>query len=264
MTASRSGIRAVCGEMTSDSLRDLIDAKIFALQKKLGIKFNDPALLERAITHTSYSNEIKAPACANNERMEFVGDAVLKLVICDYLYRQYPNVREGDLTKVLSYVVSDVVLAAHAAEQCLDEAILLGKGEELTGGRKKVSILAASFESVIAAIYFDQGLPEAARFIIGKLGRQIVFAVGHKDKLNYKSLVQEFCVHKFGVSPTYRVTAEIGPPHDRVFEVEILIDDDVWGKGSGRSKRDAEQQAAKTAVEALEKQEGKTLSCSKA
>jgi len=264
LTAFWSRVRTVCGEMTSDSVRDLIDAKIFALQRKLGIKFNDPALLERAITHTSYSNEINAPSCANNERMEFVGDAVLKLVVCDYLYRQYPNVREGDLTKVLSYVVSDAVLAELAAEQCLNEAILLGKGEELTGGRKKVSILAASFESVIASIYFDQGLPEAARFIISKLSKQILFAVSHKDKLNYKSLVQEFCVRKFGVSPTYRVTAEIGPPHDRIFEVEILIDEKVWGKGSGRSKRDAEQQAAGMAVEELERQEGKTLSCSKA
>ncbi len=256
-------VRAVYGEMTSDSRRDLIDAKVFALQKKLGIKFNDPALLERSITHTSYSNEINAPACANNERMEFIGDAVLKLVVCDYLYRRYPNVREGNLTKVLSYVVSDVVLASHATEQCLGEAVLLGKGEEGTGGRQKVSILAASFESVIAAIYFDQGLPEAGRFIINKLGRQITFAVSHKDRLNFKSLVQEFCVHKFGVSPTYRVTAEIGPPHDRIFEVEILIDDKVWGMGSGRSKRDAEQRAARAAVEELEKLEGKALSCLK-
>jgi len=245
--------------MTSDSLRDLIDAKLFALQMKLGLKFNDPALLERAITHTSYSNEINASSCANNERMEFVGDAVLKLVVCDYLYRQYPSVREGDLTKVLSYVVSDAVLAAHAAEQCLNEAILLGKGEETTGGREKVSILAASFESVIAAIYLDQGLPEAARFIINKLGRQIVFAVRHKDRLNYKSLVQEFCVRKFGASPTYRVIAEVGPPHDRIFEVEMLIEDKVWGKGSGRSKRDAEQQAAGMAVAELEKLEGGSL-----
>ncbi|MBN1592685.1 MAG: ribonuclease III [Candidatus Coatesbacteria bacterium] len=227
------------------------------------MKFNDPAILERAITHTSYSNEINAPSCANNERMEFIGDAVLKLVVCDYLYRQYPNVREGNLTKVLSYVVSDAVLAEHAAEQCLDEAILLGKGEEMTGGRQKVSILAASFESVIAAIYFDQGLPEAARFIISKLGKQIGFAVNHKDRLNFKSLIQEYCVHKFGVSPAYRITAEIGPPHDRVFEVEILIEDKVWGTGSGRSKRDAEQRAARDAVAELEKLEGKSLTCLK-
>ena len=232
--------------------RDIIDAKVFAMQKKLGMKFNDPTLLERALTHTSYSNEINAPPCANNERMEFVGDAVLKLVMCDYLYRRYPNVREGDLTKVLSYVVSDVVLAEHAKSEFLNEALLLGKGEEMTGGRKKVSILAASFESIIAAIYLDQGLPEAGRFIIAKLKNQIEFAVAHKDRLNYKSLVQEFCVHKFGVSPSYRVTAEIGPPHDRVFEVELLIGDKVWGSGSGRTKRDAEQHAAKSAVQQLE------------
>lgn len=249
--------------MISDAERDVIDAKVFALQKKLGMKFKDPTLLERAITHTSYSNEIDASACANNERMEFVGDAVLKLVVCDYLYRQYPSVREGDLTKVLSYVVSDAVLAGHAKEEFLDEALLLGKGEEMTGGRKKVSILAAGLESVIAAIYFDQGLPEAARFVINRLGKEIRFAVAHKEKLNYKSLIQEYCVHRFGVSPTYRVTAEIGPPHDRVFEVEVLIDDTSWGQGSGRSKRDAEQMAAKAAVEELEKSEGKPLSCSK-
>ena len=253
----RMGFRSICGEMTSDAQRDIIDAKVFALQKKLGVKFNDPAILERAITHTSYSNEIGASACANNERMEFLGDAVLKLVICDYLYRRYPNVREGDLTKVLSYVVSDAVLAEHASAECLGEAILLGKGEEMTGGRRKTSILAATFETVIAAIYSDQGLPEAARFIISRLGKQITFAVNHKETLNYKSLVQEYCVHKFGVSPTYRVTAEIGPPHDRIFEVEILIEDEVWGKGSGRSKREAEQRAAKEAVGALKGSESK-------
>ena len=239
--------------------RDIIDAKLFALQTKLGIKFNDPSLLERAITHTSYSNEIDAPAYANNERMEFVGDAVLKLVVSDHLYREYPKIREGDLTKVLSYVVSDVVLAQYAKKICLDEAVLLGRGEEMTGGRQKVSILAATFESVIAAIYFDQGLPEAARFIIKELGERITFAVEHKDRLNYKSLIQEYCVHKFGVSPSYRVTAEIGPPHDRTFSVEILIEDKVWGRGTGRCKRDAEQQAAKMAVEALEKLEGKPI-----
>ena len=210
------------------------------LEEAIGYVFKDRSLILTALTHSSYSNEIKINRCENYERQEFLGDAVLELVSSDHLYREHPDMPEGELTKLRAAMVCEPALARCARAFALDEYIRLGRGEESTGGRSKESIISDVLEALIGGIYLDGGF-EAARAFIFR------FVMNHEDEslLYYdaKSKLQELA-QASGKTVTYEVTDESGPDHAKVFTVECLVDGTVLASGSGRNKKSAQQKAA--------------------
>ena len=226
---------------------------LMGLEKKLGWHFADIALLDNALTHRSFVNENVALACRDNERLEFLGDAVLELTVSDMLMRKFPDHTEGQLSKLRASVVNELPLAELARRFGIGEHLLLGKGEEASGGRMKSSLLANAFESVIAAMYLDGGFHQTVVFI-GRLFEPLI----EKGELSsiyrdYKTAVQEMSQVRFREMPRYMVICETGPDHDKRFETNLLIGERVIATGSGRSKKEAEQQAAKLALEELRK-----------
>ena len=221
------------------------------LQKKLSYYFINIDLLLEAITHKSYVNENPDLNYKDNERLEFLGDAVLDLSISSYLVENFPHYQEGELSKIKSMMVSEASLAKIAAELDLGEYLLLGKGEEHTGGRKKESLLANALEAVIAAIYLDGGLPAADGFIRMVFVAQIQTITREGISLDYKTDLQEYCQGHDLELPSYRVSKEMGPDHKKTFEVELLIDGEVLGLGIGKNKKEAEQRAAKETLKYL-------------
>jgi ribonuclease-3 len=214
------------------------------LEQALGIRFRDPDLGQTALTHRSFAFEQGVQA--TNERLEFLGDAVLGLVITDLAYRSFPHLSEGELAKLRASVVNMSVLAEVAAELGLGQAVLLGKGEQLSGGRQKASILADAMEAVLGAVYVDLGLDQAAE-IIGRLfwPRMEAYARGEGDR-DYKTSLQELAAQDFGRIPDYRVV-ERGPDHQKEFTATVYVGGREFGSGVGRSKKEAEQQAAREA-----------------
>lgn len=215
------------------------------LAKELNVTFNDLDHLRAALIHRSYVAE--HPASAHNERMEFLGDAVLQLVITVYLYDHHPESAEGEMAKVRAGLVNRVELAEVAREVGIGDHLVLGRGEEVSGGRAKDSILADAMEAVIAAIYLDQGLEAAARFVLDRWAGRIEARIAAPGKRDFKTRLQEDLAQN-GSRPRYRVTDE-GPDHDKVFTAVVEVDGEVAGTGSGRSKKEAEQQAAARALE---------------
>jgi len=230
--------------MVAEEQRD--DLETF--QQRIGYQFHDLTLLERALTHKSYANE-KGQDLENNERLEFLGDAVIDLIIIDYALKGFPTFSEGELSKLKGALVSETSLAKIARAIGLGQVLRLGKGEERTGGRKKDSLLANSLEAIVAAIYLDCGFEQAYPFIV-KLFKddleEITIRGGHWD---FKSEVQEYIQNRLGSLPSYRVVREEGPDHEKTFEVELLVDGQVYGSGKGRNKKEAEQQAARQVLE---------------
>jgi ribonuclease-3 len=228
-----------------------------SFQKILGYSFRKPDLLREALTHKSYLNEMRAsekdrPA-QDNERLEFLGDAVLDLAVSESLIALYPLSAEGDLSKMKARIVSEVTLARVAKRLGVGEYLLLGRGEERTRGREKPSLLGDALEAVIAAVYLDGGY-EAARTMLLKIFEDEIHRLDqHRDELDYKTELQESCQREFDVLPTYRVLSESGPDHQKIFEVKLTIKEELFGIGRGRSKKEAEQQAAKQALENLSK-----------
>lgn len=220
------------------------------LVEKLNIKINNIEILNKALTHSSYVNENKELKLESNEKLEFLGDAVLGLVITEHLYNLYPDYGEGQLSKIKSRLVSSAVLAKISDELSLGEYILLGKGEEKSGGRERQSTLANVFESIIGAVYLDSGLKYIAHFIIDKFDRQFLSKEIGKD---YKSELQEFSQKKFKLSPVYHIISEIGPEHKKIFEVRVLIKGKEYGRGIGKNKKEAEQIASANAIAFLKK-----------
>ncbi len=215
------------------------------LEKSLGYKFKDPALLETALTHSSYANEFSTES---NERLEFLGDAVLGLVVACLLYDHYPNASEGNLSKQRSAIVSRVNLARFTKELGIDRQIILGKGEERTGGRERESNLAGAFEAIIGAIYLDGGYRKVFK-VISKLLRN---SIDEKDIFtDYKTKLQELAQKKYRQIPRYRVVHEEGPPHKKWFHVEVKVMRRVLGEGMGSNKKEAEQSAAKEGLSKL-------------
>jgi ribonuclease-3 len=214
------------------------------LEEALGIRFRDAALREAALTHRSFAFEQGVEP--TNERLEFLGDAVLGLVITDLAYRRFPDLSEGELAKLRAAVVNMGVLADVAAELGLGEQVLLGKGEQLSGGRKKASILADAMEAVLGAVYLDHGL-EAAGELIRRLfwPRMEAYARGEGGR-DYKTDLQELAAQDYGRIPEYRV-AEEGPDHQKEFTATVYVAGHKRGVGVGRSKKEAEQQAAREA-----------------
>ena len=213
--------------------------------RKLGYEFKDPSLLETALTHSSYANEF---SCPSNERLEFLGDALLGCVISVLLYEKHPSYTEGDLSKIRSRVVSGANFAKYAEMLGLGERIRLGKGEESTGGRERESNNANAFEALIGALYLDAGYEKTFE-VVSRLFRD---AIEEGDlPHDSKTQLQEVSQSVFGKTPEYRVLSEEGPPHERTFTVEVRISSDLAGTGKGRSKRQSEQSAARDALRKL-------------
>ncbi len=213
--------------------------------RKLGYEFKDPSLLETALTHSSYANEL---SCPSNERLEFLGDALLGCVVSVLLYEKYPSYTEGDLSKIRSRVVSGANFAKYAEMLGLGEQIRLGKGEESTGGRERESNNANAFEALIGALYLDAGYEKVFE-MVSRLFRD---AIEEDDfPRDSKTQLQEVSQSVFGKTPEYRVLSEEGPQHERTFTVEVRISSDLAGTGKGRSKRQSEQSAARDALRKL-------------
>lgn len=221
------------------------------LQRRLGIVFNDAVLLQQALTHSSYINENPHSAFADNERLEFLGDALLNFVVTYELYRNFPRLSEGELTELRIALIRQETLAEVAVELGLGECLILGKGEETTGGRERETNLANAFEALVGAVFIDQGFEVARRFILLRFGNRLADIVDVKGRRNYKALLQEFTQVKLKQLPVYRVVEVTGPDHARHFTVEVRLGDQIVGSGSGKNKKSAEMEAARVAWEQL-------------
>jgi len=221
------------------------------LQERIGIAFNDVEILSTAFIHPSYTNEQNPVTHENNQRLEFLGDAVLELVVSHYLYEKYPAMAEGQMTKARAYTVCEQSLARAASIMSLMDFIVLGKGEENTGGREKPSIMADTFESLVGAIYLDKNLDTAREFIIKNLKDAIQKAAEGEEARDYKTMLQEILQKSSPDRVYYEVVKEEGPDHAKIFYVEVLWKGEVRGRGSGKSKKEAEQLAAKQALNNL-------------
>lgn len=221
------------------------------LEKKIGYTFKKKAIIKEAITHKSFAHENPKEATSFNERLEFLGDTVLSLTISEYLFRAYPNLSEAELSRLRAYAVKESTLAKVAEGLNLGRYLLLGKGEELTGGRKKPSILANTFEALIGAIYIDGGLKKVSDFILKNLRSRVDETIKREVIFDYKSKLQEVSQERFGVLPRYVIHRETGPEHDKTFEVKVYIKDEVYGTGKGKSKKTAQQLAASAGLRKL-------------
>ena len=224
------------------------------LETKLGILFQNKEILNQALTHSSYAYEEKLEH-ADNERMEFLGDAVIKLVMSERLYNQFPDKPEGDLTKIRATVVSDHTFANIARNAEIGDYLLLGSNEKRTGGRKRKSSIANAFEALIGAIYLDSGLGKAAEFLVRMLDPQVTKVSQEGYVSDYKSSLQEIVQkNKWGL-PQYKLVKETGLKHKRVFWVQVKIKTKVYGMGRGGSKKEAEQRAATQAFRKLQRED---------
>lgn len=223
-------------------------ADLAALQQTLGISFNDPSLLEQALVHSSYVNEKPDIVSASNERLEFLGDAVLGLVVAERLYQDFPHSAEGEMTRLRAALVRRDTLARMAIIINLGDYLYLGKGEEASGGRCKPANLAGAFEAIIAAIFLDQGSITARDFILSLFKEELQRIASHGARVDYKSQLQEFIQTREQQTPAYQVVETMGPDHDRRFTVEVRAGDSVLGRGSGKSKKAAETEAARAAL----------------
>ncbi len=221
---------------------------IKVLMHAIDYQFKNNALLDLALTHSSYANEANNQNVAYNERLEFLGDSVLGLVISDYLYKTYPEMPEGQLSKIRALVVCEATLCSHANALDIGSFLKLGKGEVHTGGRNRTSILADAFEAIIAAIYLDGGIAAAQKFILKQLLSSVNKAVAGKLFSDYKSALQEAAQAHGNKEVTYQIVSVKGPDHNKEFCAVAVVDGVTYGKGCGRSKKNAEQNAARIAL----------------
>ena len=218
------------------------------LKSRFAIEFSDKNLLETAFTHTSYANEHRLLKISHNERLEFLGDAVLQLLISEYLYKKYPKKPEGDLSKLRAMIVREESLAGFARDCQFDQFIKLGKGEEKSGGRNRDTILGDAFEAFLGALLLDKDVTKVKEFIYQVMIPKV--EAGEFEMItDYKTHLQELLQVNGDVAIRYQVISETGPAHDKVFDVEVLVEGKGIGQGQGRSKKLAEQEAAKNAVE---------------
>jgi len=218
-------------------------------EKKLGYRFRDKALLIQALTHSSYAYENPQNVESDNETLEFLGDSVLGLVIADYLCTTYPHISEGELSKLKSSAAKTSSLSSFSKKIKLDKNILLGKGEEKSGGRKKKTILAGAFEAVVAAIYLDGGLDAARNFLHTLLDSLFKKIRAHSHSINnYKSALQEYLQKEDLPAPVYKTITTIGPDHKKNFVVEVFFEKEFLANAKGHSKKQAEQKAAQKAL----------------
>lgn len=228
-------------------IRDEFDA----LQARIDYRFEDRGLLEQALTHKSRAAEDASGGVADNESLEFLGDAVLGLVVADALFRQYPDYNEGQKSKIKASVVSTQALARYAERLGLGEYLILGRGEEKTGGRFKPALLANTYEALIAAVYLDGGLGAVEAFLHRELREALDEGSAQSFARDYKSALQERMQSLGQPLPEYRVAGEAGPDHSKIFTVQVTVAGAVLGEASGRAKKEAEQEAARLALERL-------------
>ncbi len=224
---------------------------ITVLEERINYIFSDKTTVLTALTHSSYANEKKAKRLKYNERIEFLGDSVLSLIISEHLYRKYPDLPEGELTVTRSKIVCETSLSKCAADIGLGELLLLGKGEELSGGRSKSSILSDAYEALIGAIYIDGGFDTAKNFILKNMDDVIKNSMQGKLFYDYKTQLQEKIQQKGEQLIVYEVIDEKGPDHNKTFITQVKINNVIFGQGSGRSKKESEQNAAKDALDKL-------------
>jgi len=219
------------------------------IEKMIGYHFKNKNLLRTALTHSSYANESREPG-QSNERLEFLGDSVLSIVVSDYLYKNYEKMPEGELTKLRSTLVCEKTLCVFARNIKLGEALLLGKGEKQSGGARRASILADAFEALIAAVYMDSGLDSAREFVLSHVLPALANSA-HNNFVDYKTTLQEIIQKNPEERLEYVLTGESGPDHDKRFCVEIHLNSNAIGRGEGQSKKEAEQRAAREALELM-------------
>lgn len=221
------------------------------LEKRLSYSFRNIILLETALTHRSYVNENPQLPVIDNERYEFLGDAVLGACVSDLLIKKYPDFSEGVLSKVRAAIVNEKPLAELACKLEIGNCLLLGKGEESSGGRLKESLMANALEAIIAAIYLDSGFAKTKSFLKKLIGHLLSDDSIHSQYFDYKTALQEFCQKKFKTAPVYKIINSCGPDHAKTFEVQLTVADKMMQLGYGRSKKEAEKQAAQKAWEEL-------------
>jgi len=243
--------RITCFGERSSGLTKERRQQLAELCRVLGVSFHDLNLLNQALMHRSYVHDVDMDRGESNERMEFLGDAVLGLLVNEHLYARFTERQEGRLTKIKSLIVSETVLAKRAEELSLGEFVCLSDNERSSGGAGRASILADAFEAVIGAVYLDSGLPAARKFIESHLldGMDKILAVD--EYKNYKSVMQEHAQRKLGSRPRYRVVSAKGPEHERTFYVEVRLGGRSLGRGEGKNKKEAEQMAARHALAKL-------------
>lgn len=227
-----------------------------ALQEKLHYAFRNPDLLSTALTHRSHVNENPQFGASDNERLEFLGDAVLGLCVSDLLMKKHADFDEGTLSKIRSLLVNEKPLADLAAKLGLGDCLLLGRGEDHSGGRTKESLLANAFEAVIAAIYLDSSFSKTKTIIKKLMGPLLNDEALNAQCFDYKTALQEFCQKKYKSAPLYTLLESSGPDHDKTFEIEVTVGPNIRQIGSGKSKKDAQKQAAQKAWESLHSANG--------
>lgn len=225
-------------------------ADLAELQRNIGVAFQALPLLETALTHSSFVNESPGTGVESNERLEFLGDAILGFIVTERLYQDFPGLSEGEMTRLRSALVRRDTLARVARAVRLGDFLHLGKGEETSGGRSKTTNLAGALEALIAAVFLDRGEAITRDFVLRLLGEEMV-RVGNGAGIDYKSQLQELIQSRQQLTPTYRLVETAGPDHDRRFTVEVMAGDTVLGRGTGKSKKLAEVEAARLALKRL-------------
>ncbi len=231
--------------------------KLQLFLKSHALSFKNIKLLSLALTHRSYQSENSVNS--DNERLEFLGDSILGFVVSSLLYHHFPTQKEGYLAKMKSYVVSEEVLASIALDLGINNVLLLGKGEENSGGRKKKTILADAMEAIIGAIYLDSGFNNAQKFVEAIIIPEIQKVKENRHQRDYKTFLQEFFQKKDKVFPQYKLVSKTGPDHDQTFTVDVIVLGEPLGRGSGKNKKEAQQQAAKMACNCLREQDPKVF-----
>ena len=221
-----------------------------SLEKSLDYKFNNIKLLKNALVHSSYANEVRGDTYSN-ERLEFLGDSVLSVIVSEHIYNKYPNMPEGELTKLRASLVCEKSLCSFSRELGIGDYLLLGKGEDKNGGRERDSILADAFEAILAAIYLDGGMDCAKKHIFNTVLRDLEHHADEDSFKDYKTVLQEIIQRNPEENVSYILIDETGPDHDKMFTVEVRLNSNVIGQGSGKSKKQAEQMAACQALKLM-------------
>ncbi len=223
------------------------------LEEAIGYSFRDKQMLKLALTHSSFAHETSATYLHCNERLEFLGDAVLGMIITRHLYDAYQDVSEGKLSVMKSRLVSGTILGKVAKGLNLGKYLLLGRGEEKLGGRQRKSILARAFEALVAGVYLDGGLEEVRAFVLRVLSQELSGIASGLEQYDYKSQLQRVTQNKFGIVPTYELVSQTGPDHGRVFRVRASVQEQLFAVARGSSKKSAEQRAARLVLRKIEK-----------
>ena len=233
-------------------LRMRSSADLAKYAQKLGLRFDDLRLLEQALTHSSFANEHPDQPILDNERLEFLGDAIIDFLAAEWLYARYPDMAEGNLTRLRAGLVRNQSLAAYARTLGLGDMLVLGRGEEESGGRRRERNLGGAFEAVAGALYLDRGMAAVRDFATPLFEPAVEEIIRNQSETDAKSRLQEWSQATMNLTPTYRTVSATGPDHAREFVVEVLIGDKVYGSGQGRSKQVAAQTAAQAALETIQ------------